>query len=62
MVTVTPNERKSRIPQIQGGEGEAVVNYREPSPTLKMGYLRLSRRVNKDGEKNCFHKVPIDEI
>jgi hypothetical protein len=55
-------ERKSRMPQIQGGEGEAVVNYREPSPTQKKGCHRLSRRVNKEVEKGYFHNVPIDEI
>jgi hypothetical protein len=40
-------ERKSRMPQIQGVEGEAVVNYCEPLTTQEMGYHRLSRRVNK---------------
>jgi hypothetical protein len=40
-------ERKSRMPQIQGVEGEAVVSYCEPLTTPKMGYHRLSRRVNK---------------
>jgi hypothetical protein len=32
--------------QIQGGEGEAEVVYREPSTTKEMAYHRLSRRVN----------------
>ena len=40
-------ERKSRMSQIQGVTGEAVENYCEPVTTLKMGYHRLSRRVNK---------------
>jgi hypothetical protein len=34
------------MPQIQGGEGEAIVRYCEPSPTQEMRYPRLSRRVN----------------
>jgi hypothetical protein len=34
------------MPQIQGGEGEAIVSYCEPSPTQEMRYHRLSRRVN----------------
>jgi hypothetical protein len=32
-VKLTLIERKSRMPQMQGGKGEAVVNYREPFPT-----------------------------
>jgi hypothetical protein len=32
---------------MQGGKGEAVVNYREPFPTQQMGYHRISQRVNK---------------
>ncbi len=35
------------MPHIQGVMGEAVVNYCEPLTTQKMGYHRLSRRVNK---------------
>jgi hypothetical protein len=35
------------MPQIQGVEGEAVVNYCEPLTTQEMGYQRLSPRVNK---------------
>ena len=31
--------------QIQGGEGEAVVSYREPSKTKEMRYHRLSQTV-----------------
>jgi hypothetical protein len=34
------------MPQIQGGEGEAIVGYCEHSPTQEMRYHRLSRRVN----------------
>ena len=37
--------QKSRILQILGAKGEAVVAYREPSITQEMGYPRLSRRV-----------------
>ena len=35
------------MPQIQGVTGEAVVNYCKPLTTPKMGYYRLSQRVNK---------------
>jgi len=38
--------QKSRMPQMQDGKGEAVVNYREPFPTQQMGYHRLSQRAN----------------
>jgi len=37
--------QKSRMPQIQGVKGEAVISYREPLTTEEMRYLRLSRRV-----------------
>ena len=40
-------ERKSRMPQIRGDKGEAVVSYAESLATLEMGYHRLSQRVNK---------------
>jgi len=40
-------ERKSRMRQIHGVKGEAVVSYCEPLITKKMAYHRLSRRVNK---------------
>jgi len=43
----TSVERKSRIRQIHGAKGEAVVSYCEPLITKKMAYHRLSRRVNK---------------
>ncbi len=36
--------QKSRMPQIQGIKGKAVVNYREPLITPEMWYYRLSRR------------------
>jgi hypothetical protein len=37
--------QKSRMPQIQGVKGEAVVLYREPLTTQEMWDYRLSRRV-----------------
>ena len=37
--------QKSRVPQIQGVKGEAVVIYREPLTTQEMRYTRLSRPV-----------------
>ena len=37
--------QKSRMVQIQGVEGEAVVVYREPETTKEMCYPRLSQRV-----------------
>ena len=40
--SITLIERKSRMPKIQGGKGEAVVNYCEPLTTPKIGYHRLS--------------------
>ncbi len=43
----TSIERKSRMPQIQGIKGEAVVVYCEPLITKEIGYHRLSLRVNK---------------
>ena len=39
--------QKSRMLQIQGVKGEAVVIYREPLRTKEMRYPRLSRRVKK---------------
>jgi hypothetical protein len=42
-------ERKSRMPQIQGSKGEAVVVYRESLLTKEMVYHGLSQRVNKMG-------------
>ena len=44
-----PIDRKSRILQIQGIKSESVVIYCEPLITKKMGYHRLSQRVNKMG-------------
>jgi hypothetical protein len=44
---------------MQGGKGEAVVNYREPFPTQQMGYHRLSQRVNKI-EKKMHYYISLD--
>ena len=38
--------QKSKMLQIQGAEGEAVVIYCEPLATLEMRHPRLSHRVN----------------
>jgi hypothetical protein len=49
------------MPQMQGGKGEAIANYREPFSTQQMGYHRLSLRVNKI-EKKCitiFHLLAV---
>ena len=54
----TLNERKSRMPQMRGIKGEAVVVYCESFITKEMGCYRLSRRVNKVG----FFKLYISLI
>ena len=46
--------QKSKMPQIQGIEGEAVVTYRKPSITKEMRYPRLSRKGKKHGKFNGF--------
>ena len=46
LVELTLTLQKSRMLQIQGAKGEAVVIYCEPLATKKMRYPRLSRRVN----------------
>ncbi len=43
--------QKSRMPQVRGVTGEAVVIYCEPLTTKEMGYYRLSRRVNNTVKK-----------
>jgi hypothetical protein len=43
--------QKSRMPQVQGVQGEAVVSYAEPLTTQQMRYDRLSRRVNNRPKK-----------
>ncbi|MBW2180866.1 MAG: hypothetical protein JRG81_10940 [Deltaproteobacteria bacterium] len=45
--STTSIERKLRILQLKGIKGEAVIIYCDPLITQKMGYHRLSRRVNK---------------
>jgi hypothetical protein len=40
---------------MQGGKGEAVVNYRNPFPAQQMGCPRLSHRVNKIEKKMYYH-------
>ena len=47
--------QKSKMQQIQGVKGEAVVGYHEPLTTQEMRYPRLSRRV-----KNMA--IPKDEL
>ena len=51
--------QKSRMPQILGVEGEAVVLYREPSTTQEMRYPRLSCRVNKMAVFPVFRSSPV---
>jgi hypothetical protein len=58
----TPTLQKSRMPQILGVEGEAVVLYREPSTTKEMRYPRLSRRVNKMAAFSCFQNATCSEL
>ncbi len=43
---VTLTLQKSKIPQIQGAKGDAIVSYCEPLGTQEMLYHRLSRGVN----------------
>jgi len=47
-------EDKSRMPQIRGVKGEAVVIYCEPLTTKEMGYPRLSHGVNKTVKKDSL--------
>jgi len=46
--------QKSKILQIQGAEGEAVVIYCEPSATQEMRHPRLSHWVNNMAVFNIF--------
>jgi hypothetical protein len=50
------------MPQIQDGEGEAIVRYCEPSPTQEMGYHRLSRRVNNMAVFSPFLEITAGEL
>ncbi len=60
--TSTSIELKSRMPELQGIKGEAVVVYRNPLITQEMGYHRLSRRVNKMKIKIDFCTSLIEEF
>jgi hypothetical protein len=51
--------QKSRMPQIQGVKGEAVVVYRKSLTTQEMGYPRLSRRVNNMADFSLFMNVTL---
>ncbi len=51
MQLLTLTLQKSRMPQVRGVKGEAVVIYCEPLTTKEMGYYRLSRRVNNTVNK-----------
>jgi hypothetical protein len=53
-------ERKSRMPQIQGSKGEAVVVYRESLLTKEMVYHGLSQRVNKMG--SCQESISHSQM
>jgi hypothetical protein len=54
--------QKSRMPQVQGVEGEAVVCYAEPLTTQEMRYHRLSRRVNNMASFWLFVDVTPSEF
>jgi hypothetical protein len=49
-------------PSFKASKGEAVVAYRNPLATQKMGWHRLSRRVNKMGFKMDIYNSAIDEL
>jgi hypothetical protein len=46
----------------KASKGEAVVGYRNPLVTQKMGWHRLSGRVNKMGFNMNIYNLPIDEL
>jgi len=48
--------QESRMLQICGVKGEAVVLYREPLTTKEMWYPRLSPRVNYMAAFGCFQE------
>jgi hypothetical protein len=50
------------MPQIQGIKGKVVFVYFEPLITQKMGYHRLSRRVNKMGLKMNHYNSPLEVL
>lgn len=45
-------------PSFKASKGEAVVGYRNPLATQKMGWHRLSQRVNKMGFKIDIYNSP----
>ena len=49
-------------PSFKASKGEAVVAYRNPLATQKMGCYRLSRRVNKMGFIIDIYISPIQEL
>jgi type IV pilus assembly protein PilV len=54
--------QKSRMPQVQGVEGEAVVCYAQPLTTQEMRCHRLSRRVNNMAGFSLFVHVTRSEF
>ncbi|MGD8261878.1 MAG: hypothetical protein PVG08_12340 [Desulfobacterales bacterium] len=49
-------------PSFKASKGEAVVSYRNPLATQKMGWHRLSRRVNKMGSRIDLYNSFIEEL
>jgi hypothetical protein len=62
MTASTLTLQKSRTPQVQGVEGEAVVCYAEPLTTQDMRYHRLSQRVNNMAGFSLFVHVTRSEF
>ena len=58
----TSTLQKSRMPQIRGVKGEAVVIYCELLTTKEMGYPRLSHGVNNTVKKNFFLDITGSRI
>ena len=54
--------QKSRVLQIQGVKGEAVVIYCEPLTTKEMWFYRLSRRVNNAVLEKALLKYPNGDV
>jgi len=54
--------QKSRMPQILGVVGDAVVLYREPSTTQEMWYPRFSCRVNKMAVFSRFQGAALSAL
>ncbi|MGD8260772.1 MAG: hypothetical protein PVG08_03690 [Desulfobacterales bacterium] len=49
-------------PSFKASKGEAVVAYRNPLATQKMGWHRLSCRVNKMGFKMDIYNSPTEPL